>query len=103
MASGPYRTSIERAPPPPAEPVSLEVPVAAGFLSLVTSVRLTASLLRAEPMSAELLFSWFVLIAALVMLGQELLARRAWHRTCWRRGRDERQRHRIRRPDLPPP
>jgi hypothetical protein len=76
MASGPYRTSIERDPRPPAEPLSPEVPVAAGFLLVVTSIRLVASLLRAEPASAELAFSWLVLIAALIMLGQAVLARR---------------------------
>jgi hypothetical protein len=76
MTSGPYRTSIERDPPPPAEPVSPEVPIAAGFLLLVTSIRLAASILRAEPASAELTFSWLVLIAAVIMLGQALLPRR---------------------------
>lgn len=76
MASSPYRAPVKRAPTPH-EPPPLEMPILSGALFLVAAIRLVASILRAEPPSGELAFSWLVLLVTAIVLGSALRSRRA--------------------------
>ena len=45
------------------------MPVLSGVLFLVTAIRVTASIVRAEPPSRELAFSWLVLLVTTMVIG----------------------------------